>query len=378
MIVVGAAAVASTVAETASAFWVVLLIAAVTLTVLLPLNTLLHEAAHAFTGKILGLELGGVIFGSGRALWTGEVLGVPVQMQSLSTFGRTYLGCYGCSRPRLRLWIATLMGPALNAAMVALGLHFWEPLSNAVGVPVAALWIATNAFSLVVNLFPFAFEEQGQRYRSDGLAMLQIPGAGADTMASYGLVAPTIRAWLAWERADYAASRSAALLGLTRDPDNAFLQLTVAACMLHAKETDAALVIFRRSSADPDIGPLLRAFAKNDAAVALLLLKRGTQDEAAALAEADELSRQAFEDYPCLLSLRCGRALILSWRGDGDEALRLLEYPHFAHASREHRADRIATQAFALRSLGRTEEASRAVAAARRISPASVESLAIG
>ncbi len=64
------------------------------------------------------------------------------------------LGLPGGPYPRLRLWTATLAGPAANGLAVYATLRHWNGIGPAVGSVAPTLWIMMNAVTGGLNLVP--------------------------------------------------------------------------------------------------------------------------------------------------------------------------------------------------------------------------------
>lgn len=79
------------------------------------------------------------------------------------------------------------------------------------------------------------------------------------------------------------------------------------------------------------------------------------------------LGPSEFEAFPCILGIRTDRALVLTWLGEPERALGILDYMHFERALPIERAEYAAAQAFALRMLGRFDDANRHMATARTL-----------
>ncbi len=376
-------AMAFVVAETWSGFLALLLLSALALVVLVPLSIVLHELAHALVATLVGLEVGGFVLGTGPVIWAGELRGVPAEVRTFPGGGFTSLGCNGTSWPRLRFWLATAAGPAADVALTILAVAFWVPFSNAVSAPVAALCVAITATSVAINLFPFLHRQFGDLAATDGLILLLLPTISRDSLlAGWRISAPLFRARLSLARGAFATAHAASMEGLARAPGHAQLQLYLSASLIYQNGAQAALDVLRRILGEiGSVEPIWRAVAQSDASVALMLCKRGTVEEAAAMKEADELSRLAFEAFPCLLSQRFARAVVLTWTGRAPEALQLLARRPYRGAARSLCGERLVATALALRSLGNHEDAARALAAARDFWPPSAglyESLAAG
>lgn len=112
----------------------------------------------------------------------------------------------------------------------------------------------------------------------------------------------------------------------------------------------------------------LRALVENNLALALLLRDFNTAQRDKSLARAVALLDHAYQTYPCVLTYRTSRALLLAATNRSQDALALLEYTNYARGSQDDRANHQLARAFALRRLNRNEEAEQALAAGLKLS----------
>jgi hypothetical protein len=103
--------------------------------------------------------------------------------------------------------------------------------------------------------------------------------------------------------------------------------------------------------------PQVRAAIWNNMAFAMLMEDPDAGAGSMSLQQADKLSAASFEMYPCVLAYRSTRSLVLAAIGRCEEALRLLDYIHYATASTRDRSNQEASRAFALLKSGRSSEA---------------------
>ena len=76
---------------------------------------------------------------------------------------------------------------------------------------------------------------------------------------------------------------------------------------------------------------------------------------------------RSYKAFPCTLTFRTSRALLLAATGRPEDALALLEYVNYATGSQDDRANHQIARAFALRRLNRTEEAEQALTAGLKL-----------
>jgi Peptidase family M50 len=337
------------------------LAAAILLVLLLPVALLIHELGHALVAWMLRLEVGAILVGAGPQLFATALLGVPLRIRYWPLYGSVIVGIAGGPLQRLRLWLVTLAGPAANGLAAWATVHFGAGIASPAGSLVATLWVVLNFFLCVGNLMPFRFGAERGPQRSDGLALFQIPWTSKQSLQPYRTVAPITRLGYRFELRQYASACGWAYKALAREPDNGMAIVSLSACLIRMGKFKEGRRVLAPLMSRATL-PVLQALARNNEAIALLL-----DNQEPCKPDADRLSAEAFEAFPCLLSVRSSRALVLIWLGKPEQALELLKYRHYDMASAEERADQALAQALALRQLGFEAEAVGQMAKARAL-----------
>jgi hypothetical protein len=340
---------------------------------LYPFVVIAHELGHALTARVLGLEVGAVGIGYGQTLWRFEVASIPVRLHAWPLSGRVYLGSRNLRFLRTRLWITTLMGPMTNVLLIAATIHWWNTLESYFGPALPALCLAVNLMVVVMNLIPHYAHDLGQTQRSDGLALIQIPQTPDSKLHGYLFSAPLMLSLSRFEAGDFEGAKRCVTQALERLPDNSWLAVMHSACSSYLGHYAAArsflsTYLERASTEEPQV----RAAIWNSMAFALLMEDPHAGADSASLQQADKLSAESFETYPCVLAYRSTRSLVLSAMGRCDEALQLLDYVHYATASTRERSHQEASRAFALQKSGRTGDAREIANRAARMDPTAV------
>jgi Zn-dependent protease len=335
-----------------------------------PVSIIAHELGHAVAARLVGLEVGAIVIGVGRKLWSGEIFGTAVTIHAFPLSGLTFLGAGSFDLLRTRLWFATLMGPATNALLVVAAASEWQDLVGLCGIPLLSLWIITNALLAAQSLVPRRFAHGGAMLSTDGLALLQIPRNTPEQLESYLFTAPLLRAFSRFERQEYGGACDICVKGLERVPDNVQLRVLLTACRSSMRDYAGSLALlmpllqqYARAEAN------VRAAIENNTAFALLMSSPNAGYDSDMLIEADRLSATAFALYPCVLAYRSTRSLAMTATCRPDQALELLAYAHYETAERIARGHCEVARAFALHRLKRTGESQRAAAEAVRLSP---------
>jgi hypothetical protein len=270
--------------------WVIVLVC-----VMQPVVTVLHELGHAIAATVTGLEVPSVELGFGKRVWRGEVAGTFIVFRRWPFSGRTLLGARTTHFLRLRLWLTTLAGPAVNVLVMAAAVHWWDYLVGVVGVPLLMFWLIINGMMLGVTLLPHRYNSAGRRMRSDGLGLLEIPRLTEAQIAHHLVSAPIARVLANLEGQDYAGAIAECLQGLARGPKDQWLRVMLAGCYNRRGEYAAGLEVDAPMLEESAITvPIVRAAIQNNIAFSLLMMNLKSPDRGA-LSRADELSKSAFQ-----------------------------------------------------------------------------------
>jgi tetratricopeptide (TPR) repeat protein len=246
----------------------------------------------------------------------------------------------------------------------------WKPLASVMGPPAAATWILVNAVTAFFNLLPSrGVDIGGSPYRSDGLALLQIPRAPESQLQVYRLSALLVRALSRYELEDFAGAQVWLEKAIQRVPDNPHVILILGACKMGLEDYPAAFVLLEPLLGHGDLPVSIRVALCNNIGYSLAMMNVGEFADAEESALADRLSAEAMAAFPCILLFRNTRALVLAATQRPEEALSVLEYVNYSSGVPAQVAMREVIRAVALRKLGRADEAEKAAALALRKSP---------
>ncbi len=335
-------------------------------TLILPVITFLHELGHAITARAVGLEATLITIGTGRFVRAAKVLGFPVRFYAVPFSGLTLLGGKPKSFIRTRMWLTILMGPMTNFFLIAPVLVFWRSLSNLVDANVLILWIVYNALMAGGNLWPRRSRVSGRP--TDGLQLLQTPFKKSQPLAEALDLGAVGACFVRFKDGDYAGAKHICIEGLRRLPENPWLLTLLSACHINLGEYESA-----RVSIDPlldssaRLQPLLRAAVQNNIALAVWLRDFNAIELGESLQRASALTADNYMRFPCVLTHRSTHALLLTASKRPEEALELLAYMNYDRGSRSDRSHREISRAFALRQLGRHDEAEQALSCAFKL-----------
>lgn len=335
-----------------------------------PVALAIHELAHAVTGYLVGLEIGAVVLGFGPVVWKFELRGVAVRLHSWPLSGRVFFGFATLRWVRSRLWIATFMGPFSNVLLVIAISTWWKAWAPLVGTAVIAAWILVNVMVALFNLIPrTGVGMGGSPYRSDGQALLDIPRRSDAALEANRFGALLVRALYRFELEDFGGAQAWFEKARQRGADNPYVILGLSACQMSLGQYAEGRAQLASLQDRGDLTPAMRATANNNMAFALVMPNAGEGADREQLTRVDRLTSEAMALFPCILEFRATRALLLAATQRPEEALQLLEYVNYKIGSPRQTSMRAAVRAFALRKLGRSDEAEQAAALAVRLSP---------
>jgi len=269
---------------------------------------------------------------------------------------------------RLRVWLATLMGPGTNFLLIAAAVILWDPLVRIFGASIVFLWMVFNFLYLVGNLFPYRSRRSGVLLRSDGLQLLQTPFRKSADLAVYLSTTALIGAIELFKDHDYEGARRACLQGLERLPRDPLLSVILSACHINLGDYESGRAVLEPLlDSPPTPVPDLRAAIENNLGIALWLRDFNADHRHESATRAVSLVDYAYKTFPCILSYRTSRALLLAATDQPEDALSLLEYVNYATGSQDDRANHHLARAFTLRKLNRNEEAEQALAAGLKL-----------
>jgi hypothetical protein len=143
--------------------------------VILP-SVIIHEFAHAITGKLCGLIALKIWIGRGKTLYRASLLGFDTEFKMIPVGGITFLTHGFKSRLRFRYFLAILAGPLINAVILAIAWSFvsWRSFNIENSIQFAAFVVFAQVFILAENLLPYRIQTALGRLCTDGLSLSQL------------------------------------------------------------------------------------------------------------------------------------------------------------------------------------------------------------
>jgi tetratricopeptide (TPR) repeat protein len=138
-----------------------------------------HELGHAIATRFVGMKVIKIIIGSGRTVFTLQLLGILWEVKRFPIGGRTLFSGESTHFYRLRLFLIILCGPLTNFFLILLALQLPQEfiLKNPPGTYLfpGIIFYTVNALIVVNNLFPHYIYIDKIKIPNDGLQMLTIP-----------------------------------------------------------------------------------------------------------------------------------------------------------------------------------------------------------
>jgi tetratricopeptide (TPR) repeat protein len=328
------------------------------------LALVVHEAGHALAGHAMGLRPCALSLGGGpnsKVLrWRDRyVLLSPVPVEGL-----VVLLPRDAERFRLKMAVTLLAGPLVNIVAGLLILYLGAGPSE---MPDEAarfvlFFLVANGLG-AMNLWPFEARSQFGVQRSDGRQLLELRKLGDAEIAKRVATAAIVHARIAFHHGDRERAYSLLEEAFPRDEWPPQAKWLASAALIDLGRLQEGIELTRRCLAADELADFERAVLENNLAFALL------DSPGDHLAEADELSRAAFEVLPMTMGVRGTRGAVLVAKGDYRAAIALLEDRRFALESKRSRAIVKANLAVAYAGIGDGIPAARALAASAALEP---------
>lgn len=273
---------------------------------LAPVNTALHEWAHACAARAVGMRVFRVNIGYGEPLYRTMIDGIDLRINRLLFLGGlTHAGHLTPSFLRTRQAAYVAAGPTSNLLLAWL-LDFvigqpslTESLAQLVQGPVfLQAWLIGNLGIGAVSLFPMRVSTAAGTYFTDGAQLLGLLRAKPEYVENSLLNQWLLASSFAAQEEDFALAERSAMRGLERDPSHPALLNNLGIARLGMRDFKAGRDAFLkalspRQGAAPPVNPIQVAESLNNIAYADLLM-----GGAAYLREADEHSRTACRLVP--------------------------------------------------------------------------------
>jgi Flp pilus assembly protein TadD/Zn-dependent protease len=348
--------------------WV--LVNAAVFPLILAFSMALHEAGHAITARLLGLEVPRIELGLGRRLrqwrWGRTILA----LNSFPSAGVTYFASDGGSGVRGRLWLAIAAGPLVTAAIWGAALHgepspsvgevLFPALAFTRGWAIREVLAFVNGWLLAFNLVPLPALKWLPLGRNDGARLLSVPFAPQRELDAMAVSTAIVEAEDLRCSGDLPGAQRVLDAALSRAPGSWVVRNSLAIVQLQRGELVAARERFQELLAEEPPSPNLRWLIRNNLAWADFRLRREELR-----GEADTHSAAAYERFPRAPFVLGTRGAVLVWLGRVDEAVPLLEQAYVMSSEPSSRALHACCLVLAATSRGQMDDARRWLARAR-------------
>jgi len=281
---------------------------------------LLHEISHALTARALGFRVFAIHLGLGKVMLSRRAFGIAWTIRLIPSSAVTLVSGPEMPRYRLRLFLIHLAGPAFHALLI--GALLW--LKSAFGYSdlLYYIFLWTNIFLLVFNLFPRKVQVAVGSAGTDGWSMLNAPRLTPEDLHKHFANFYILETVSAVERGDLQAAREFAEKGVSLYPENPNMQNTLGYVFVNSNEYHESRQIFLDvlSMDESQLPIATKAILMNNVAFANIML-----DDPALLPEADSLSEQAYQILswePAIIGTRGGVLVALDQPEDGLDLLK--------------------------------------------------------
>ena len=330
-----------------------------------------HEIGHALMARAVGFRVFSISCGVGPLLFDRLLGGVRLSVRAFPIDGGTVVTPSGTQGYRWKQALVIAAGPAVNAICLAAALALGPDLRVGRmldGPALGLVFVAANAFAVMINLLPIRVSTVHGLLPNDGLALLQTPRLDAAAVEEALTVRYILEAQSCGDEGRLRDAVSWIERGLQRQPYAAALHLAMGSTLALLGQYDEARRRFVHVTQLPGLTPVAQATAWNNIAWADVLMARRE-----GLEEADRLSQQALETVGWTPAFKGTRGAVLVAMGRTEEGLALLfEALHEDADEPLHpmaRATYTAAVALGLLAQGRRHEAARQLDAARRCFP---------
>ncbi|MEH1883875.1 tetratricopeptide repeat protein [Nostoc sp.] len=146
-----------------------------------------HELGHAIATRFVGMKVIKIIIGSGRTLFTLQLLGILWEIKRFPTGGMTLISVKSTHFYRLKIFLITLCGPLSNFLLIFIALQLPQKviLNNPLGIYLypGIIFYMVNTTMIVINLFPDYKYVDNIKIPSDGLQLLTLPFLSKEEIA---------------------------------------------------------------------------------------------------------------------------------------------------------------------------------------------------
>ncbi len=346
---------------------------------LAPISVALHEVGHSLGAWLTGCQVFAIRLGKGPRLMHFKVGGIDLRVGALLMGGSVTVAPSSPAWIRPRMAFMVFMGPAVNLALLALGIWMIAPADHSLMQPWwtgFAPWhalIYANLVTALASLLPVPRLSATQG-PSDGNLIVHYlfgPRKRLEARCFDRVLLEADRLQLADRCEDSAALLEAALQqqGVERD-DRLRLQTMLAVVRLKQFRYVEGIDLF--TDALNVVGPSpeyqeFRGRTFNNLAWGHLMMS--FDDAPAHLADADRCSLSAYAMLPEMPATRSTRGSVLIEKGDLEQGIALLRSAMENAERDESKACCAAFIAIGERRSGRVDEADRMLAKARRLDP---------
>ncbi len=284
-----------------------------------------HELGHAFAARLLGFKVSKIVMGFGKTIFTKKLFGIEIEFRPILLGGVTLAAHKDKDWFRLKQFGFILAGPLVNVLLILFicllfpATDFWRFGNLMHGLALAQIFLYTNIYKLIVNLWPRTILTSAGKIPSDGLSLCKTwfleQKAMDDNHAAWFLIEA-----LELQRKGQPVEAIAWIeKGLQLYPENINLQNCNGIFLIEAREYEKARECFLKLLSQTNNPLTTQAFFQNNIAYVDALSGR-----ADLLAEADDFSQKTLAILGWHPAIKGTRGTVLLELGDFDQAIPLL------------------------------------------------------
>lgn len=338
--------------------------------IFLTLTILPHELGHAWTARLLGMQVFKIYVGSGKTVFSVRLFGFDIEFRAVPMSGVVVATHSSIEWLRVKQFAFVLAGPVVNLLLAAAVWPFldteqlWSFRPMEQGLQLKLTFFYANLAVLVGNLWPRNGATLFGAFSSDGKQLFLTFFMSREKRELHHAMNFAIRATVCHQQGDYEGARSWLEKGLALHPDNETLLSWEGVIGLNLKEYERARKCFQKLLHRDSKQPLMRPLMLNNIAYTDALL--GGDD---LLKEADEFSQEAMTTIGWMPAVRGTRGTVLAALGRFEEALPMLREAMVQAESVNHKASNACMIAMAEARRGNCVVARNYLEDARKLEP---------
>jgi tetratricopeptide (TPR) repeat protein len=287
------------------------------------LNIYIHEFGHALAGMAVKFPIKRITIGTGREVMRTQIRGTVLIITNGFNGGYTNIGSVSQQALKFRFLFFVLGGIGIQGLAIVLTILLFDiRLYNPGSIPtfstIASMFMYSNLFLILLNLFPRKFNLGGIKIPNDGLRLVKLPFLKPHDIQEILAAGKILEAHELYETKKFHEAELGFRECIERYPAPLLPKLNLSAALIKQLKFDETITFLESLRDTYDHDPYA-FFLYNNLAWAHFL-----QCDEDALRKADGYSYRAFELNPKHRHIIGTRGCVLIERGAVDEGIALL------------------------------------------------------